>query len=474
MNIRSIHTRLILWYTALMILTSIGFGAYTYYSLHRRLYEEMRETLARRVERIRTNILPNIDSDMPGTLARRIQEVYSPENSNRFVRISRANGDIVYVSGPPQDHTFDPAAIPRARGYTDRISERIEAMGEDLLIVGFNAKINGSIYSIEMGAPTDPIESVLRKHVITLLIGQPFVLLIAIVGGSMLVRRALEPVEVIRATAEKISFSNLSQRLPVADTGDAIEHLSITLNQMLERLEHAYQQASRFSADASHELRTPLAIIRSELEAIASTLRGWRPPLPFGDRIGNVLEETEGLSGIVEGLFALARLDAGEAKIKNEVFDLAELTRSTVEQMQLLAEDKRLLVRVETLLPVYVQGDPARLKQVIVNLYDNAIKYTLAGGAIAISVHAAEPKAVLRVSDNGNGISAEALPHVFDRFYRADKARSRVSQGAGLGLSIVQAICQAHGGTVSIFSKVDEGTVATVELPLADKTGREG
>lgn len=472
MNIRSIHTRLILWYTALMIFTSIGFGAYTYYSLHRRLYDEMRDTLARRVERIHENILPNIESDVQGKLAHQIQEVYSPEKSNRFIRISRGKGDVVYVSGPPQDHTFDPSAIPSAQSFTGRISERIEQVtGERLLIVGIKAALKGVSYDIEMGAPTDQIDSALRKHAVTFLIGQPFVIIIAIVGGSMLVLRALEPVEVIRATAEKITFSNLSQRLPVADTGDALEHLSVTLNQMLERLEHAYQQASRFSADASHELRTPLTIIRSELEAIESALRGWKPPLPFGERIGNVLEETERLSCIVEGLSALARLDAGEAKIQDEVFDLAELTRSTVEQMQLLAEDKQLLTTLDARLPVFVRGDSARLKQVIVNLYDNAIKYTLAGGAIMISVRAEGAKALLSIRDNGIGISPEALPHMFERFYRADKARSRDVQGAGLGLSIVRAICLAHGGSVSLASKVDEGASATVELPLSDGTG---
>lgn len=468
MNIRSIHTRLILWYTALILFTSIGFGAYTYYSLHHRLYDEMRATLARRVKQICENMLPG--SNAPETLAYQIQEVYSPEKSNRFIRVSRADGTVVYVSGPPQDHTFDPASVLPAGNHNGRISERVEQIGsgERLLIVGSATVSDGVGYIVEMGTPTDQMDSVLRKQIVTFLIGQPFVIAIAIVGGSILVRRALQPVEEIRATAEKITYSNLSQRLPVATTGDALEHLSVTLNQMLERLEHAYQQASRFSADASHELRTPLAIMRSELEAIESTLRVWQPPLSFGDRIGNVLEEAERLSGIVEGLFALARLDAGEAKMENEIFDLAELVRSTVEQMQLLAEDKRLSIAIDAPQPVPVMGDGPRLKQVVVNLYDNAIKYTMAGGAIAFTVRASAPKAILSVSDNGIGISAEALPHVFERFYRADKARSRSSQGAGLGLSIVRAICQAHGGTAHIQSTMETGTTVTVELPLAD------
>ena len=472
MNTRSIHARLILWYTALVLFTSIGFGAYTYYSLHHRLYDEMRETLARRAAHIGKNMLSQMGSNASETLAHRIQDVYSPEKSNRFIRVSRVDGTILYVSGPPQDDAFDPTAIPPAKKHANSVSERIERIssGEQLLVIGVNSAKDGTGYIVEMGAPTDQIDSVLRKQIVTFLIGQPFVIALAIFGGSILVRRALQPVEEIRATAEKITFSNLSQRLPIATTGDALEHLSVTLNQMLERLEHAYQQASRFSADASHELRTPLTIMRSELEAIESTLRAWEPPLPFSERISNILEETERLSGIVEGLFALARLDAGEAKMENAVFDLAELVQSTVEQMQLLAEEKRLSVDIDAPQPIFVMGDAPQLKRAVVNLYDNAIKYTLAGGVIAFSVRASGPKAVLIVRDNGIGISAEALPHVFERFYRADKTRPRVTQGAGLGLSIVLAICQAHGGTARIHSVMETGTAVTVELPLADRS----
>jgi heavy metal sensor kinase len=472
MNIRSIHTRLILWFTVLLIFTSIGFGAYTYYSLHHRLYEEMRETLVRRAAHIGKNMLPLMDPNSPEILAHQIQEIYSPEKSNRFIRISHIDGAILYVSGPPQDHGFDPAAISPARNYSAPIFERIESTGpgERLFLVGFYTAKDGTGYLVEMGAQTDQIDDVLRKQVTTFLIGQPFVIAIAILGGSILVRRALQPVEEIRATAEKITYSNLSQRLPVATTGDALEHLSLTLNQMLERLEHAYQQASRFSADASHELRTPLTIMRSELEALESSMRAWRPSLPFSDRIGAVLEETERLSGIVESLFALARLDAGEAKMENRAFDLSDLVRSTVEQMQLLAEEKQLSITVDAAQPVFVTGDTARLKQVVVNLYDNAIKYTLVGGAIAFSVRASGAKAVLTVTDNGVGISAHDLAHVFERFYRADKARSRATQGAGLGLSIVLAICQAHGGTAHIKSEMENGTAVTVELPLANSS----
>jgi signal transduction histidine kinase len=238
---------------------------------------------------------------------------------------------------------------------------------------------------------------------------------------------------------------------------------------MLERLEYAYQQASRFSADASHELRIPLSIVRSELETIQAAMR-WTPDQsPLYERIGSILEEIERLSRIVEGLFALARLDAGEARMEHQIFDLSNIVQSTVEQMQLLGEEKQLAISVDAPIAVWVVGDPARLKQVIVNLLDNAIKYTPPHGSVSLSVFTEFQKAILKVHDNGKGISNEALPHVFKRFYRDDKTRSNGAQGAGLGLSIVDAICQAHGGEVRIDSVFEAGTTVTVELPVADR-----
>jgi signal transduction histidine kinase len=270
-------------------------------------------------------------------------------------------------------------------------------------------------------------------------------------------------VENIRANAEVITFGNLSSRLPVAATGDALEHLSVTLNQMLKRLEDAYQQASRFSADASHELRTPLTIMRTELESI---VREAKLEDGLHERVSSVLEEAEYLSRITESLFAISRLDTGEAKMESKLLDLADIVSSTAEQMSLLAEEKQLDMEIAAIRPVPVEGDQARLKQIVVNLLDNAIKYTPRGGKIHVRVIAAPPKAVLEIRDNGAGIAEAALPHVFERFYRADKMRSRDVGGAGLGLSIVRSITQAHGGTVDIQSTEGHGTKVTIELPL--------
>jgi signal transduction histidine kinase len=231
---------------------------------------------------------------------------------------------------------------------------------------------------------------------------------------------------------------------------------------ILNRLESAYEQASRFSADASHELRTPLTIMRGELESVAGE-KNLSDALH--DRIGSVLEETERLSRIVESLFAISRLDAGEAKIQHIQFDLTALVRSTADQMSLLAEEKKITVQIAAEAKVPVEGDPSRIKQVIVNLLDNAIKYTPKEGNIILKISAAQRKAILEVCDNGIGIPIASLPHVFERFYRADKTRSRETMGAGLGLAIVRSICLAHGGHVDIQSIEGKGTSCKVELP---------
>ena len=185
------------------------------------------------------------------------------------------------------------------------------------------------------------------------------------------------------------------------------------------------------------------------------------------ERLGSALEELVRLSGIVEGLFAISRLDAGEAAAEWMKFDLTQLAASTADQMELLTEDKSLHITCTGTKGVWVEGDRARIKQVVVNLLDNAIKYTLEGGSVDLTVHTRNGHALLEVADNGVGIPPEALPRVFDRFFRVDKARSRQLGGAGLGLSIVKSICAAHHGRVEATSAPGKGSLFRVELPLS-------
>jgi heavy metal sensor kinase len=294
-------------------------------------------------------------------------------------------------------------------------------------------------------------------------VGLPVAVAVAVAGGFVLVRRALEPVAGMALKAEEITQHNLSERLPLVESGDELERLSVSLNRMISRLEEALRGSKQFVADASHELRTPLTVMRGELESLA---QDGRLAPDTREALGSVLEEVERLAEIVESLFALSRLDAGEADVWQR-FDLAELAATTAEQMSLLATDKNIRVECESTPGVTVLGDRARLKQVIVNLLDNAIKYTPNGGRVTLRVAREGAHAVLDVTDNGVGIPAEALPQVFQRFYRVDGSRSRELGGAGLGLSIVKSICAAHGADVEVRSTPGVGSTFRVRQPLA-------
>ena len=276
--------------------------------------------------------------------------------------------------------------------------------------------------------------------------------------------RALSPVGNITVAAQEITLRDLRRRLPVPDTRDEIADLSVVLNRMIARLQESFENVSRFTADASHELRTPLTIIRGELEGIISRAR---VNDDVRSALGSLLEEVERLVTIVQRLFALSRLDAGEAQSERLKVNLAELVETTVDQMSLLTEEKRISLRCLTKEAVEVEGDPTRLKQVIVNLLDNAIKYTPDGGEIELAVWSGNGTAFIEIKDTGPGIPEAAVPHVFERFYRADEVHSRDIEGAGLGLAIVQSIAVAHGGSVSVNSAPDHGCRVTVSLPRA-------
>ena len=290
-------------------------------------------------------------------------------------------------------------------------------------------------------------------------------LAVAAAGGYILARRALKPVEQIALKAEMITQHNLSERLPITHTGDELERLSVALNHMITRLDDAFGNSKRFVADASHELRTPLTVIQGELENLAGDAD---ISADLRDRIGSTLEEVERLGKIVQKLFALSRLDAGEAQEEWVRVDLASLARATSDQMLLLAEDKKIRVTMDEGPPVHVMGDRARLKQVVVNLVDNAVKYTPAGGSVHIDVRRSSGSAVLEVADTGIGIPPEAAPLVFERFFRVGRDRSTQEDGAGLGLAIVKSICVAHGGRVEVESSVGSGSRFVVSLPLSE------
>jgi heavy metal sensor kinase len=396
-----------------------------------------------------------------------IKSVYAPEIIGRFIRVTRADGSLLFQSGPPKDQSFNPQDVPSLGKVSLPASWHEQQLPEGRsLIIGVLKFVapDGQAFVVESGAPTGPILTMVDRLKIQLLVGLPIVLGVAVGGGYLLVRRALAPVDQITRKTEQITQHNLSERLPVARTADELERLSISLNHMIQRLEEAMLNSKRFMADASHELRTPLTVLRGELERMAEDTR---LPTESQELAGSLLEEVERLAHIVEGLFAISRLDAGEAQTNWARFDLAELVATTADQMSLLAQDKKIQVTWEARGPVFVHGDRSRLKQVVVNLVDNAIKYTPEQGSVRLRVVAVNGHARFEVSDTGIGIPAEALPHVFERFFRVDTARSREQGGAGLGLAIVKSICSAHQGRVDVASQPGRGSTFSVDLPLS-------
>ncbi len=467
MNTRSIRFRLVAWYAGLLTGIFLLLCALLYFDLRHFLENDLRQLQSRRTRQIANTLLIHVKQTGEPYVATQTKDWYEPEINDRFIRITRADGTLVYVSGAPKDGSFDPAEIPVLTPSSQiEFSRKVHLSGnKTLLVAALNFKSSGNpAYLVEFGELLDPVETMLNHLFLQLALGLPLAVVIIAGGGYLLVRRALQPVEQITRKAEQITQHNLSERLPVARTGDELERLSHSLNRMIARLDDAFRNSKRFVADASHELRTPLTILRGELENLiedAHLSPGVR------DQLGSLLEEVERLSKIVEQLFALSRLDAGEAQTEWARFDLAELAKTTAEQMSLLAEDKGITIACDADRKVPVEGDRARLKQVVVNLLDNAIKYTPDHGAIQLKVRTLNGHAVLEVADNGIGIPSDALSHVFERFYRVDQTRSRDPGSAGLGLSIVKSICTAHGAEVEVESTAGSGSRFRVKMPLS-------
>jgi heavy metal sensor kinase len=463
-NTRSLSFRLVTWYAGVLTLVFVVLGSLTLIFLRHYLESAVLDTQARRARQIADTLIASVDRTGEDGMTRQVEELYSPVVNDRFIRITRDGGGDLYVSGPPHDGTFVPTDVPTlgaAAFDREGVFERKVALPSGSLLIGAVASRH---YVVEVGVSTARTEETLQQVLSLLAYGLPIGVLIAVSGGFVLVRRALNPVNQIAHKAEDISQHNLSERLPVVHSGDELEHLSISLNNMIARLEDAIQTSKQFVADASHELRTPLTVLRGELESLAqdALLKA-----QTRESLGSLLEEVDRLAEVVESLLALSRLDAGEAISEQVRFDLADLVATTAEQMSLLAEDKQIRVECDAAPNVFVEGDRSRMKQVVVNLLDNAIKYTHNGGNVLLRIARDGDTAVLEVIDNGIGIPTEALPHMFKRFFRVDDSRSREQGGAGLGLSIVKSICAAQGAEVDVTSRPGSGSCFRVRQPLA-------
>jgi heavy metal sensor kinase len=278
--------------------------------------------------------------------------------------------------------------------------------------------------------------------------------------------RALTPVLEIAATAERIGGSNLSLRIPLRGTGDELDYLTKTFNQMIERLEVTFNQIRQFSTDVSHELRTPITVIRGQLEVALFTAQSAEQ---YRDAIVNSLADIERLSQIVRALLLLSQSETGQVVLQKQRLDLVAVAREITDQFEIPAEGAGVRLDFRALTP-HCEGDFDRVQidRMLSNLLSNAIKFTPEGGSVTVSVNRAGQEAEILVSDTGRGIPSEDLPHIFDRFYRVRDKDEQASpeKGLGLGLSFVAWIARAHGGSVDVESAVGKGTTFRVRLPL--------
>lgn len=466
MNHRSLAFRLGAWYTLLLSAIFILVGAGTFFGLQHYLRSNLRNSLSRRSAQVEEILIQAPADATSSAIAREIEDRVAPEFNNRFVRVTRVPATVVYRSGAPTDRSFDPSVVGTvALANTNRTAIPATAIINDqhlMIHVTPVSTVSGN-YIVDLGASIEPIDAALDRLLDLLALLLPVLIVCAAGGGYWLVSWALRPVDRLSRTAEEMSLQNLTLRLPVVRSGDALERLAISFNTMLGRLRDSVQTSRRFLADASHELRTPLTVIKGELEEL--TRESHLTESDLRERVGSVLEEVARLEHLVSGLLVLSRLDAGATQSDWVDVDLAELSLSTAEQMRLMAEDRGIEIDLSALQKTVIRGDRARLKQIIVNLLDNAIRFTLRGGTVSLRTAVDDTGSILEVADTGIGIPPSSIPHVFDRFFRVDEGRSREEGGAGLGLSIVKSICSAHGAEIDVQSRPEAGSCFRVRFP---------
>jgi heavy metal sensor kinase len=287
------------------------------------------------------------------------------------------------------------------------------------------------------------------------------VLLIGLFGGWLLSRRVTRPIYLISETARSISASDLSQRIGIDETHSELGSLAKTLNETFGRLETSFQRQIRFTADASHELRTPLSVIHSHAEL---SLNRERTAPEYRQTIETCLRAARRMKSLVETLLVLARADAGDLNLQCRAFDLKDAAEESLAMVTPAAVEQKLTLESD-LHSVSVTADRTRISQLMTNLLSNAVRYNREGGSVKISIAAEGDDAVIRVSDTGVGIDVEDQPRVFERFFRADKARSREAGGSGLGLAICQSIIESHGGNINFTSQSGTGTTFVARFP---------
>lgn len=455
----SIRLKLTAWYFAVLIATIAIFGIAAFLAMQKGIETSVDEGLqdeARAIEKLMDRALP----EEPETLADELREHSELRPDGNFAQICEKDGHCIYRSQlmVRYDVPLPESEVPSAYN--------LEVRGLPLRLLVRGVAVGGSTYHIQVAAPMDDFYDAMTRFKWVVLLLSPVLLVLASAGGYWMSRRALIPVDEITRAAKDINSRNLSKRLRVPQSGDELQRLSETLNGMLERLEGAFNRITQFTADASHELRTPLALMRTTTEV---SLRTSATVSEYREAQAQTLEELEKTSALVEKLMLLTRADAGVETLQRGPVKLTDSLREACREGRTLAEAKHITFQ-ENLVnrPVVVEGDSHALHRLFLILIDNAVKYTQPNGLITVSLTRSDECALAEIRDTGIGIAPQDLPHIFDRFYRADKARSREFGGVGLGLSIARWEAEAHGGEIEVESTLGQGSVFRVRLPLAD------
>lgn len=320
------------------------------------------------------------------------------------------------------------------------------------------------LYIVQVGTSMGSIEDTLRRFLILLIVAMPIALAVSLAAGWFLAGRALRPVDAITLAAQRIAAGDLSQRLTMPTAPDEIGRLAGTFNNMIGRLDTSFRQIRQFTSDASHELRTPLTVMKGETELV---LRRPRALEDYQSVLESNLEEIDRMTRIVEELLFLSRADMGEVKMESKPVFLETLVEDIHRQAPLLGQDRNIEVVLRTVMPALVQGDELRLRELLLNLVENAVKYSHPGGKVEIGLVTVGQEAILSVTDQGIGIGSEDHTRIFNRFFRTDGARNHTKKGTGLGLAICAWIAELHKGRISVKSAVGQGSTFTVTLPLA-------
>jgi heavy metal sensor kinase len=454
---RSISLRLTVWFSSVFFAGLALFGALMWYDLKDTLTTGRSRTLDRRAERL-GELLHSIEGEPPGVSARKFQ-AFADATGGGLIEVFRRDGTRALPSPTPAAQAFP---WPPAAGVDrDRFSE-IHFQGQPYRILARPFLSGSERLVLLVAAPLEGNRHVLETFSIGLLWTVPVLLCLSALGGYLLSRRALQPVDQIAAATRSISVSNLSDRLPVPETHDELQRLSETCNEMLARLESAVTEIKRFTGDASHELRNPVAFVRTTAEL---ALRNQQIDPVSRTAFEEIVAECGKASRLLSDMLTLARADAGDSRLAFETVDLAEVVCTVCQKARLLLEQAGHTLEVSVQDGgAAVWGDYSGLQRFLWILLDNAAKYTPPPGRIQVTMTVSEEAATVTVQDSGIGISPRDLPHIFERFYRADPSRSRV-EGSGLGLAIAMWIATSHHATLRAES-AESGSIFTAVFPL--------